>query len=401
MQSTGIAHASRRAKTSAARPIAAAGRSSARSRIWTNSRRATRVDLLSFVAPRRLRKARAKVEKSVGTAAISGCRRTTTSCDFRPRSYSYIGNVAVLDKIDKPIADWDVVMKWLFGTIVGPAGSSVRASASWRSWPYRQQDLDSRGSALSKQNRSGTTTLVDWAHLMNTPAHADASVHALRDQHSRRFRIRQQQCRLPAAEHHPPRRGGRQARAGHISPAPVWSTMALAVRGPDYSPEEVWMDDFKAARALGLPITVHVGSNGSYSYSVGQLNKAKLLGPDITHVHCDSLKDDEYKMIADSGGTVSVSAESEMHLGCGITPVSRLLTHGIRPSISTDVPSVNSCDVLGALRITLGTHRGEISQQLLDHPNDKQKSRLTTRDMLEFATVRGAAATGSRERLEG
>jgi 5-methylthioadenosine/S-adenosylhomocysteine deaminase len=28
---------------------------------------------------------------------------------------------------------------------------------------------------------SGTTTLVDWAHLMNTPAHADASVHALRD----------------------------------------------------------------------------------------------------------------------------------------------------------------------------------------------------------------------------
>jgi cytosine/adenosine deaminase-related metal-dependent hydrolase len=127
---------------------------------------------------------------------------------------------------------------------------------------------------------------------------------------------------------------------------------------------------------------------------VGQLNKAKLLGPDITHVHCDSLKDDEYKMIADSGGTVSVSAESEMHLGCGITPVSRLLKHGIRPSISTDVPSVNSCDVLGALRITLGTHRGEISQQLLDHPNDKTESRLTTRDMLEFATVRGAAATG-------
>jgi cytosine/adenosine deaminase-related metal-dependent hydrolase len=125
-----------------------------------------------------------------------------------------------------------------------------------------------------------------------------------------------------------------------------------------------------------------------------QLNKAKLLGPDITHVHCDSLKDDEYGMIADTGGTVSVSAESEMHLGCGITPVSRLLAHGIRPSISTDVPSVNSCDVLGALRITLGTHRGEISQQLLDHPNEKTESRLTTRDMLEFATVRGAAAAG-------
>ena len=30
---------------------------------------------------------------------------------FRPRSYSYIGEVPVLDVFDKPIADWDVVIK--------------------------------------------------------------------------------------------------------------------------------------------------------------------------------------------------------------------------------------------------------------------------------------------------
>ena len=38
---------------------------------------------------------------------------------FRPRAYSYIGNVPVLDVFDKPITDWDVVMKWLFDKIVG------------------------------------------------------------------------------------------------------------------------------------------------------------------------------------------------------------------------------------------------------------------------------------------
>src|SRR6202012_2680124 len=38
---------------------------------------------------------------------------------FRPRSYSYIGRVPVLDIFDRPIADWDVVMKWLFGKIIG------------------------------------------------------------------------------------------------------------------------------------------------------------------------------------------------------------------------------------------------------------------------------------------
>jgi hypothetical protein len=38
---------------------------------------------------------------------------------FRPRAYSYIGSVPVLDVLDKPITDWDVVMKWLFDKIVG------------------------------------------------------------------------------------------------------------------------------------------------------------------------------------------------------------------------------------------------------------------------------------------
>jgi Undecaprenyl-phosphate glucose phosphotransferase len=38
---------------------------------------------------------------------------------LRPRSYSYIGAVPVLDVFDKPIADWDLVLKWLFDRIVG------------------------------------------------------------------------------------------------------------------------------------------------------------------------------------------------------------------------------------------------------------------------------------------
>ena len=38
---------------------------------------------------------------------------------FRPRAYSYLGGVPVIDIVDKPITDWDVVMKWLFDRIVG------------------------------------------------------------------------------------------------------------------------------------------------------------------------------------------------------------------------------------------------------------------------------------------
>jgi Undecaprenyl-phosphate glucose phosphotransferase len=38
---------------------------------------------------------------------------------FRPRSYSYIGKVPVIDIFDKPIADWDVIVKSAFDKIVG------------------------------------------------------------------------------------------------------------------------------------------------------------------------------------------------------------------------------------------------------------------------------------------
>jgi Undecaprenyl-phosphate glucose phosphotransferase len=38
---------------------------------------------------------------------------------FRPRAYSYIGNVPVLDIFDKPIADWNMVIKTVFDRVVG------------------------------------------------------------------------------------------------------------------------------------------------------------------------------------------------------------------------------------------------------------------------------------------
>ena len=43
----------------------------------------------------------------------------TQKLRFRPRNYSYIGGLPVFDMVDKPIADWDVVLKWLFDKVIG------------------------------------------------------------------------------------------------------------------------------------------------------------------------------------------------------------------------------------------------------------------------------------------
>src|SRR6185295_10383892 len=72
---------------------------------------------------------------------------------FRPRAYSYIGNVPVFDVFDKPITDWDVVMKWLFDKIVGTA-LLIAVSPILLNTAIAIK-LDSRGPVFFRQKRYG------------------------------------------------------------------------------------------------------------------------------------------------------------------------------------------------------------------------------------------------------
>lgn len=72
---------------------------------------------------------------------------------FRPRSYSYLGNVPVLDVFDRPITDWDVVMKWLFDKIVG--GAALLAASPLMALVAILIKLDSPGPVFFKQRRHG------------------------------------------------------------------------------------------------------------------------------------------------------------------------------------------------------------------------------------------------------
>ncbi len=77
--------------------------------------RLTRVDILIIALPLTAEKRILQLLKKlwvlpadIRIAAHAGNLR------FRPRSYSHIGNVAMLDVFDKPIADWDSVAKRVF-----------------------------------------------------------------------------------------------------------------------------------------------------------------------------------------------------------------------------------------------------------------------------------------------
>ncbi|WNJ88137.1 undecaprenyl-phosphate glucose phosphotransferase [Bosea sp. 685] len=72
---------------------------------------------------------------------------------FRPRSYSYIGAVPVLDVFDRPIADWDIVVKFVFDKIVGTL--ALIALSPLMLATAIAIKLDSKGPILFKQKRYG------------------------------------------------------------------------------------------------------------------------------------------------------------------------------------------------------------------------------------------------------
>jgi Undecaprenyl-phosphate glucose phosphotransferase len=72
---------------------------------------------------------------------------------FRPRAYSYIGDVPVLDVFDRPIADWDVVQKWLFDRMVG--WLLLLVAAPLMAIIALAIKLESRGPVFFKQKRYG------------------------------------------------------------------------------------------------------------------------------------------------------------------------------------------------------------------------------------------------------
>ncbi len=72
---------------------------------------------------------------------------------FRPRTYSYIGNVPFVDVTDKPISEWGHVKKWLFDKIA--ASVALILLAPVMAIIALLIKLDSKGPVLFRQKRQG------------------------------------------------------------------------------------------------------------------------------------------------------------------------------------------------------------------------------------------------------
>ena len=134
----------------------------------------------------------------------------------------------------------------------------------------------------------------------------------------------------------------------------------MAARGPEFTTIETTEHDLTLARELGLRITIHIGlgANGPKYRGVERMHQRKLLGPDVTFVHCCNCSDHEFHLMAETGTTACVSAQIASTCGgFGLPATGKLLSHGVRPGLSVDSEMSASGDLFSEMRAALNMER--------------------------------------------
>ncbi len=187
---------------------------------------------------------------------------------------------------------------------------------------------------------AGVTTTVDWSHGLQTTQHADAAVDALQAVPGRFVLAYGNIQDSPATWTGTPE--FRDFVSRRITGDDLLGfQIAFDVTGDPAFPEK---PAFEVARAVGAPVTTHAGVWGATGDdSIRLMHDHGFMTPETIYVHSASLSADSYHRIAATGGSVSVSTESEQSAGQGYPPTWALRAHGIPVSLSMDTSGSPPC----------------------------------------------------------
>ncbi|GAB3347270.1 amidohydrolase family protein [Modestobacter lapidis] len=258
---------------------------------------------------------------------------------------------------------------------------------------FRPEDVHA-GNLLSAWDalEAGVTTTVDWSHGLQTVDHAEAAVDALQAVPGR-FVLAYGNIQAgpwewatdPAVQAFlERRRTGAGDRLGF--------QLAFDVTGDPAFPEKA---AFEAARELGLPVTTHAGVWGATNdEGIRLMHEHGFMTPETVYVHAATLTTDSYHRIAATGGSISVSTESEQSAGQGYPPTWQVRRHGIPVSLSMDTSVWWSSDLFSAMRTTLGADRSREHLEAHAKGETVTQVHLRAEQVVDWATRGGARALG-------
>ena len=240
---------------------------------------------------------------------------------------------------------------------------------------YRPEDARlSELVASLNQIHAGVTTGVDTSQVAHTAEHTDACIAGLAE-------------------------AGRRtvfAYSGGVGPGVRYPQDIRRLRSQFFSSNDQLLtlamggapnaDIWALARDTGAPIVNHVVGNPG---ALEALGRQKLMAPDNEYIHCTQLNETVWKMIADTGGHVSIATAIEMQMRHGMPPVQQALDHGILPSLSVDVETNMSADMFTVMRCTFTLQRALANERIIAGEQNAP-ALVTCRQVLEMATIQGA-----------
>ena len=232
------------------------------------------------------------------------------------------------------------------------------------------------------------TTVLDISQIHHSPAHTDAAIGGLTDSGRRAvlgyFEGHGDRTRYP--------QDAKRIRSQYFASADQLLTMVMG--------GEIYLPGYDAAwqigRELDLPIAAHVLGNFGIPKQFARLIEQDMIGPRNIFIHMTGMPDSAWRAVADKGAQVSIAVPIEMTMRHGMPPILKAMELGIEPSLSSDVECTMTADFFTQMRGIMTLQRMLVNERALAGETDLPEL-LTSRDVIDYATVNGAKALG----LEG
>ncbi|WP_328862878.1 amidohydrolase family protein [Streptomyces sp. NBC_00306] len=275
-------------------------------------------------------------------------------------------------------------------------GAYVMTTLAGYATVYRPQDMyiGTKLAALTAID-SGITTMLDFSHNSRTRDHSDAAIQALLDTGIRGVHA---SMGPHFGEWHRQWPGDlTRIKSQYFSTDDQLLTLRLATLSTDeiagpalaYGPELA-----RVAQDLGVGVSVDAVFGASSSEAVLGWAKAGILGPDVTLIHATGLTAEAWQEMGASGTTVALAPTSDAQIGLetAVPAVDEALAVGIRPGLSIDVEVALASDMFTQMRALHAIQRMRAVNAA--YGTDQHVMRISTHDVLDFATLQGARTNG-------
>lgn len=279
---------------------------------------------------------------------------------------------------------------------VDDLGAYVMSTLAGYATVYRPHDMyvGTKLAALTAID-SGITCMLDFSHNSRTPEHSDAAIQALIDTGIRGVHA-SMGPHFGAWDKQWPGDVARLQKE-HFDSSGQLLTLRLAAlaTGEIGGPTLAYGTELaRTAHDLGIGVSVDAVFGIPSSQAILGWAKDGLLGPDLTLIHATGLTPGAWQAIGESGTTISLAPTSDAQIGLetAIPAIDEALAVGVRPGLSVDVEVALASDMFTQMRALHAIQRMRAVNAV--YGTDQQPARITSRDVLDFATLQGARTIG-------